>query len=237
MVYWTEFVYSPPGFYGKDITIDIVSAIVLLLICAFSLRNYFLDKSNKRPLILSGALFLLGASFILKTITNILSHNAALHTQDILISFLGIDIVRPYTFIPAFGFLLYALMTLFGFYIMYALTSKDELTMNYIIIAYLIIISTYFTRFNYHIFYLTTLLFVFATARRYFFAYKKNKYANTMRLCISFSIITLSQLVFIFTGQNQLLYVIAELLQLLGYLFLLYTFGWVLKNAGKTKQD
>jgi hypothetical protein len=237
MVYWYDFVYSPPGFYGKDITIDIISAVVLILIGIFSFRNFLLDKKNKRHLILSGAFLLLGASFIVKTLTNIISHTSALHPQQLLISFLGIEIAQPYTLIPAFGFLLYSIMTLFGFYVIYALTSKDELSMNYIIIAYFIIISTYFTRFNYHIFYLTTFIFVLATMRRYFLAYRKNNYKNTLLLCISFAIISISQFIFIFTGQSQLLYVIAEITQLLGYLLLLYTFILVLKNAGKTKQN
>jgi hypothetical protein len=237
MVYWYDFVYSPPGFYGKDITIDIISAVVLILIGVFSFRNFLLDKKNKRHLVLSGAFLLLGGSFVIKSLTNILSHSSVLYNQQLWISFLGIQIGRPYTLVPAFGFLLYSIMTLFGFYVIYALTSRDELSMNYVIIAYFIIISTYFTRFNYHIFYLTTFIFVLATMRRYFLSYRKNNYRNTLFLGISFAVISLSQLVFIFTGQNYSLYILAELLQLLGYLFLLYTFMLVLKNARKTKPD
>jgi len=235
MVYWYDFVYSPPGFYGKDITIDVISAVVLLIIGIFAFRNFLLDKKNKRHLILSAAFVLLGGSFIVKTLANIISHSPALHTQNLTISLLGVQILRPYTVIPAFGFLLYSLLTLFGFYILYALTSKDELSMNYVIIAYFILISTYFTRFNYHLLYLTAFLFVLATTRRYFLAYKKNKYKNTLLLGISFAVITLSQFMFMLTGQSYLLYIIAELVQLIGYLFLLYTFILVLRNARKTK--
>lgn len=237
MVYWYDFVYSPPGFYGKDMTIDILSAAVLVLIGIFAFRNFLLDKKNKRHLILSAAFVLLGGSFLVKTLTNIISHSPALHTQNFFFSLLGIEIIKPYTVLPAFGFLLYSLMTLFGFYVLYALTSKDELSMNYVIIAYFILISTYFTRFNYHLFYLTAFLFVLATTRRYFLAYKKNKYKNTLLLGISFAVITVSQLIFMLTGQNYLLYIIAELVQLVGYLFLLYTFILVLRNARKTKQN
>jgi hypothetical protein len=231
MVYWLDFVYSPPGFYGKDIAIDILSAVVVLLIGIFSFRNFSLDKRNKKHLFLGAAFVLLGLSFIVKILTNVLSHAEGWSSRQFLIPVFGRDIMTSYTMIPATGFLLYALLTLFGFYIIYALSSKDKLSMNYLIIAYFILISTYFTRFTYFFLYLTAFIFVLALSRRYFLEYKKNSYKNTLFLCISFSIITLSQLVFIFTATNHMLYVIAEFIQLIGYLFLLYTFVMVLRNA------
>jgi hypothetical protein len=235
MVYWLDFVYSPPWFYGKDIAIDVLSAIVVLLIGVFSFRNFCLDKKNKRHFILGGAFVLLGASFIVKILTNVLSHIEGWLSRQFWVSILGKDIITSYTLLSAIGFLLFSLLTLFGFYILYALSSKDELSMNYFIIAYFILVSTYFTRFTYFIFYVSAFIFLLALSRRYFLSYLKNKYQNTLFLCISFSIITLSQFVFIFTSQNPALYAIAELIQLIGYLFLLYTFILVLRNAKKKK--
>ncbi len=235
MVYWLDFVYSPPGFYGKDIAIDIVSAVVVLLIAVFSFRNFLLDKKSKRHLILSTAFFLLGLSFIVKILTNLLSHSETMLSKQFMISILGVEVIRSFSDLSALGFLLFALLTLFGFYILYALSSKDELSMNYVIIAYFIVISTYFTRFTYFIMYITTFIFLFALSRRYFLSYQDTKYKNTLYLCISFGIITLSQFVFIFTSSNPTMYAVAELIQLVGYLFLLYTFVMVLRNAKKKK--
>jgi hypothetical protein len=235
MVYWLDFVYSPPGFYGKDIAIDILSAIVVLLIGAFSFRNFILDKKNKRHFFMGAAFVLLGLSFIAKILTNIFSHTESFLSEEFWIDIFGPQIASSYSLMPALGFLVYALLTLFGFYAIYALSSKDELSMNYVIIAYFILISTYFTRFTYFIIYVTAFIFLLAIARRYYLSYKKNNYKNTLFLCISFSIITLSQFVFIFTNSNHGLYVIAEVIQLFGYLFLLYTFMMVLLNAKKTK--
>ncbi|MBN2052359.1 hypothetical protein JW756_02550 [Candidatus Woesearchaeota archaeon] len=235
MVYWLDFVYSPPWFYGKDIAIDVLSAIVVLLIGVFSFRNFCLDKKNKRHFFLGAAFVMLGLSFIVKILTNVLTRDTSWLAKQFWVSILGNQIVRSYTLIPALGFFLFALLTLFGFYIIYALSSKDELSMNYVIIAYFILISTYFTRFTYFVVYLTAFIFLLAIARRYFLAYKKNKYKNTLFLCISFAIITISQFVFIFTSSNPAIYALAELIQFIGYLFLLYTFVMVLRNAKKEK--
>jgi hypothetical protein len=234
MVYWLDFVYSPPWFYGKDIAIDVLSGLVVLLIGIFSFRNFLLDKKNYRHLLFSAAFVLLGGSFFVKTLTNILSHHQV-GLSNYLSGLIIPNIIPNYSLLPALGFLIYASMTLFGFYILYALTSKEILTTDYVIIAYLIVISTYFARFNYHLLYVTGLLFLVAMTRRYFIIYRAKGYRNTFFLSLSFGIITLSQLVFIFTYSSQTLYAIAELIQLIGYLFLLYTFVMVLRNAKKTQ--
>jgi hypothetical protein len=235
MVYWYDFVYSPPGFYGKDIAIDALSAIVVLLISYFSFRYFLLDRKNNKQALASIAFLLLGLSFIAKILINVITHNEKLLTSHMII--FGVDFGITYSVFSAVGFLAHAFLTLFGFYLLYALASKDSLSMNYIIIAYLLVISTYFSRFNYSIFYLTTLLFVAALSRRYFMSFKEFKYRNTLLLCYSFSIIGISQFIFIFTVHSRMLYVAAEILQVIGYLFLLYTFLMVLKNARQKDKD
>ncbi|MBN1792158.1 hypothetical protein JW826_00525 [Candidatus Woesearchaeota archaeon] len=222
MVYWLDFVtLSPPGFYGKDIAIDVVSALVVLLIGFFCFKNFLLDKRSKKQLLLSSAFLVLAASFLVKIATNVLTHSESAPT-----------LYHQYL---AAGFLAHLFLTLFGFYILYALTSKDDLTMNYVIMAYFILILAYFARFNYHWFHVTAVIFLLASTRRYVLAYKEHKYKNTKLLAISFSIITLSQVFFTFTYTDRWVYVAAEAIQLLGYCFLLYTFIMVLKNARKKK--
>jgi hypothetical protein len=238
MAYWSEFVQSPPGFYGKDIAIDIISALVVLLICYFSFKNYLLDKqTNKKHLLLAIAFAMLGGSFLVKVLTNIASHKTGVMDQTFIVNLLGIRINQYYPDVLAIGFLTYALLTLFGFYALYALSANDRLSMNYIIIAYFIVISTYFSRFNYYLLYFTAFLFIAAITRRYIFTYIANKHENTKYLAVSFALIALSQFTFIFTSTDSSLYTIAELIQLAGYGVLLYTFISVLKHAGKKNKN
>ncbi|MFH0870324.1 MAG: hypothetical protein V1866_04685 [archaeon] len=235
MVYWSDFVFSPPGFYGKDIAIDVLSAVVVLLIGLFVFRNFLLDKENKKHLFMSAAFMLLGLSFIVKVLTNVMTHYEGLTGKEWVISIMGAQLTQTYSVLTAIGFLLYATLTLFGFYLLYALSSKDRLSMNYVIIAYFILVTTYFTRFNYFLIYLTAFVFLMSLTRRYLVSYLETKYRNTLMLTISFALISISQLAFIFTISNHALYVAAEVIQLVGYLFLLYTFVMVLRNARKKK--
>lgn len=235
MVYWYEFVYSPVGFYGKDVVIDAISALVALLIGFFAFKNYLLDKkANKKHLFFSAGFGLLTLSFLMKILTNVVTHREDVMSGRFFLRFLGIEIIQPIGWFSALGFLTYAILTLFGFYLIFYLTSKEtKLTMNTIIILYLLVVTTYFTRVDYVFFFLTAFLFTFAVARRYFISYKQNKVKNTLLLGYSFSIISLSQLVFAFASTNRFLYILAEIIQLVGYLLLLYIFISVLHYARK----
>jgi hypothetical protein len=239
MVYWVDFMASPPWFYGKDIIIDLVSAFVVLLIALFALRNYFFNTENKRQLVFFGAFGLLSLSFIIKSATALLSHAGLVFNYKIIFPWFNVGFLLSSSDLSAVGFLLYAGLTLMGLYVLYALTSEKGrfLTMNHAILAYFIVLLTYFSRFQYFLLYLTGFLFLFATVRRYFIAYNKNNYKNTLLLAISFSIIALSQIIFMFTLSNHLIYVFAELVQLVGYLTLMYTFFRVLRIAKKKKQN
>lgn len=224
MVYWLDFVtFSPPGFYGKDVAIDVVSLVVVLLIGWFSFKNFLLDRKNSKQLLLSSAFLVLAASFAVKIATNVFTH---------------VEGAYQYHFWLAAGFLAQLFLMLFGYYVLYALTSKDAyITMNYVIMAYFILAMTYFARFNYHWFYLTAVIFLIAATRRYFIAYRKNKYKNTLLLAKSFALIALSQVLFIFTFTYRWVYMTAEIIQLLGYCLLAYIFFQVLKNARKKNKD
>ena len=236
MVYWLDFVQSPPWFYGKDLMIDIASAVIVLIIGLFALKIYFMNKENKRNVLLTGAFMILGGSFIVKSITNILTHHPK-GIANYLSTMLALNMVPDYSVLPALGFLIYATLTIVGFYLLYLQTAKQTLvSTDYLVLGYFMLISVYFARFNYFLLYLSSLIFLVAITRRYFISYHETKYKNKLRLAVSFLIISLSQLFFIFATSNHLLYVVAEIIQIIGYLSLLYTFFMVLRNANSKKK-
>jgi len=106
---------------------------------------------------------------------------------------------------------------------------------NVFIIFYLLIVLTYFSQSAYYIFYITSFLLLIFISSSYFLNSKKTKHYTAKLLAFSFAIITASQLVFIFVKINPILYVIAQLIQLVGYVLMLITFTLVLKHGQKTK--
>ena len=228
-----QLAYTPVWFYGKDLYIDTVGLLVLSLIAFFSLRYYKLDKKNKNYIYLASSFFLIALSFFFKILTNFTIYYKVLETKTFglfTITYHGIKTSNILFFV---GFLAYRLLTLVGLYILYSIYQKRQSKSNIFLIIFFIIISTYFSQSAYYIFHLTALIFLALIISQYRNNYKKNRQFTARLLATSFTIIAVSQVFFVFIEINNFLYVIAEIIQLFGYLFLLTTFFKVLRNVKK----
>jgi len=227
-----ELVYSPNWFYGKDIEIDIVSIFVLFLIAIFSIKYFRMDKKNKNYLYLAFSFLLIGLSFLFKITTNFTIYYNVLQTTRVGFITYTYNAVKSSDIIFIIGFLLYRIFTLLGLYILYLIYSKKDKG-NIIIIVFLLLVSTYFSRSAYYIFHVTSLLFLIFITLQYYRNYHKTKQSANKWLLLSFLLITVSHAFFCFIRMHSLLYVIAEFIQLAGYAALLITFIKVLKDGKK----
>lgn len=151
-----------------------------------------------------------------------------LQTGDALRSY---DVFSNLTF-AAFGFL-----HLLGLYYLYSVYQKNQSKSSMFLIGYFIIITTYFSHLNYYIFHITAFIFLSLITALYINRYKENGYENTRLLGISFGVIALSQILFIFTSLGTEFYIIGETIQLMGYLLLFLILKKVLHYGQKKKQN
>lgn len=229
-----ELIYSPQWFYGKDIIIDIISILVLISIAIFSVKYYKINTKNKNYFYLASSFFILALSFMFKILTNFTIYYKILTTRQIGFVTLTYQTIRSTDTLFFVGFLLYRILTLIGLYILYSIYQKQTKS-NILIIVYLILVLTYFSQSAYYIFHLTSLLLLAFITSQYYKNYQKRKQYETKLLAYSFAIITISQLLFIFIRLNLHFYVIAEIVQLIGYIGLLCTFIMVLIYGKKKK--
>lgn len=227
-----ELVYSPKWFFGKDIVIDAISIAVLLLIALFSLR-YYKMSGKKSYLHFFFALVLMGVSFAFKIITNFTLYYQTPVTKNLGIFILTYTAVKETHILFIVGFLMYRLLMLLGLYILYSMYIKQE-GMNAFLIIYLIMVSTYFSSSAYYLFYITSLIFLAMVTIHYYQNYKKSHQSKL--LLYSFGTITISQAIFVFVRLSAVLYVVAEIVQLIGYLGLFITLLQVLKYGKKTRK-
>jgi hypothetical protein len=228
-------VYSPKWFYGKDIAIDIVSIIVLLLVAFFSLRYYSLKK-NKNNLYLALSFGTLALSFIFKIMMNFSIYNMETETKQIGLLTLTYHVVESSGTLFFLGFLLFQILTLIGLYTLYSIYQKQSLSTNILIIL-LIIGLTYFSYTTYYVFHLVSALLLLLIIVQYLKNYIDRAHQSTLMMAISLGTITFSQLLFMLIGLNPQIYVAAEITQLLGYVGILTTFIMVLKSGGKKNKD
>ena len=102
-----------------------------------------------------------------------------------------------------------------GLYLLYSIYQKHSISTK-ILFIYLIVVLMYFSRSQYYIFHITSLLILGFLTHNYFYNYWVNKHKTTMWLAYSFAIIAVSQIPFIFVRFNPVLYVIGEIIQARG---------------------
>lgn len=230
-----ELVYSPQWFYGKDIIIDIVSIFALSLIAIFSIRYYRMERDNRNYLFLACSFMLMAISFLFKIITNFTIYYMELETRHLGSVTITYPVLESSNLLFSIGFLIHRLLMLFGLFILYMIYLKpDRSTM--LLVSYMILISTYFSSSSYFIFHLTALILLIIITAHYWRNYRRVRHSTNRWLFHSFSLITFSQVVFVFVKINSVLYVIAEIVQLMGYFGLLVTFMKVLRDGKKERK-
>lgn len=227
-----QILYTPKWFNGHDILIEMIGVFVLLLISFFSYKYYKLNKS-KNNLYFSISFLLMSIGLMFKILSNFSIYYITSEVANIgfvEITYQSLTSVNTLFFI---GFFLYRLITLLGLYLLYLIYSEKESTSTKILILFLLISSTYFTQAMYYVFHMTCLILLLLITNRYYLNYLKNKIFSAKLLFISFLMITLSHLLFIFVLPFPLIYVFAELIHLFGFIGLLMTFILVVKNGKK----
>lgn len=230
-----QVIYSPKWFYGKDIIIDLVSIAVLVLIAFFSLRSYKIKK-NRNYIYLAASFFVLSFSFLFRILTNFTVYYKVLETRDLGSITLTYYTMKTSDVLFDIGFFSYRLLNILGLYILYSIYKKQPKS-NIFLVVYLILVSTMFTSLTYHVFHLTSFILLILITAQYVVNYYQNKNKATKLIALSFGIITSSEIFFGLVTVSTQFYVMAEIIQLAGYILLLGTFFMVLKHGRKKDKD
>jgi len=229
-----EIVYSPAWFYGKDMMIDACSILVLFLIGFFSLRFYKIKPAKKTYLWLGLSFFMISLSFIFKILTNFRVYYDVDVTRRIGNMMYSYELVRYTDILFYIGTLAHRVLMLLGLYALYSIYHEHSKSEG-LFAAFLLVVVAIFTHNSYYVFHIISLILMVLVAWRYLQNYRRNKSQSSKLLAISFGVLTISHALFCFVMLSQVLYVAAELIQLVGYTVLLITFIKVL-NDGKKKK-
>ncbi|MBI2660420.1 hypothetical protein HYX07_04620 [Candidatus Woesearchaeota archaeon] len=224
-----QVVFSPKWFWGKDIFIDSIALLVLLSIAIFATKYYWIKKS-RNYLYLALSFYLIALSFFSKILINFTIYYQVLHTQIIGSMTYTQTILKSSEIFAVSGLFFYRFFTLLGLFMLYSIYEKQSKA-NIILMVYFILISIFFSKEEYYLFYLTSLILLGIISNRYYQNYRKNKSKASGMLAASFSIITLSQVFFMLVSITKHFYVAGEIMQLIGYTVLLTAFITVLKHG------
>lgn len=221
-------VSTPDWFLGNDVIIEGFSFLVLIAFFILCYNYYKLNK--KKNLLYLGIGFLMIAIAQLATImTKLVLYYDTTFTKQVGVMMITYNVVKSVDIFYEIGFFFHRLLTLFGFYFLYKLALGKKWTGDSYLVVFFILLTTFFSTNVYYAFHLTALIFLLLIIKNYFFLYNKNKNSNTEILAIAFSLLGISQLIFIFSKLNSM-FVLANIIELASYLTLLILIIRIIKH-------
>lgn len=229
--------YTPVWFNGWDIVFEGIIVLIAVLIAAYSWKAYKLNQEN-RFAYFSFALILIASGYGLKIITDALLYFTS--ARDV-----ALETLRPLAgvhleFTPLLyrsGFFLQMVPVLGALLLIFFVSQKprDRLHKYYelsqiALFAYLILLISVVSNFKYFVFYLTSAVLLGLITLNYYKNYlNSNRNQNAFRVMTAFLIMLFANIFFIFVFLVEEFYALAEVLLLLGFLVLLYTYYKITK--------
>lgn len=228
-----KIVFTPDWFLGADVLIEIFSFAILLLFFVLCIKNYKLSK-NKNTFYLGIGFLFIALAEIFTIFTKLILYYDTTFTQQVGNMIVSYNIVKSVDIFYYIGFFIHKLFTLGGLYIIYKIPTKKGTTGDVLLGICFVIISALFGNLFTYVFHMTSLLLICLILANYKEIYKKNKSKNTKTLIISFSMLAFSQLIFALSKLN-ILYVTAQIIQLISYIILLVLIIRITKHGQKKK--
>jgi hypothetical protein len=214
---------TPDWFKDIDTGFEVVSIIVTFLI-AFASYKFYKLTGEKKYKWFSLSFISIALAYIFKILTNIIVYNETWIGREILgRNTLTYQYIHEYYYFEIFGtiaFRLFMLLGLFGLYYIIC-KSKDRKTIP--IVIFLLLMTTIFSTVQYFAFHLTAALMLGMIMYQYWQNWKEKK-KKVYKTSYAFGLLFLSQIIFSVLFLTPDVYVVAEILQLLGFLTLLWMY-------------
>ncbi len=221
--------FAPKWFYGIDIAFEIVSIIVALLISFYSYKLYTISRKKEHKYF--HIFFLMIAiAFVFKIMTNFDLYFEVLKTMQIgsmQIQYISKSISTIYRF---GGLFMYRLLTALFAYGLYMLAHKKRDKKDILLFTYFMIILAFLSYYGYFLFHLTMVILLGFVSYYYYKNCKKIHTRNSKLVASGFVMLTLAHAVFAVVELDLILYVVAEVLQLVGFCLLLGAFISVIRK-------
>ena len=232
-----SYVFSPKWFYGFDSVIELIAVIVSVLLVYYSYKCFKLTKENKY-LYFSTAFLSLTFAFIAK-----ITGTLAIYKPAITRSAVGSMVhqtfsgATPYS-INALAFIAYIFFALLGFMILFLIISRLTWKNQRVIalLVYFVFLATWISAIHYQLFYATSFILLLLITYSYYKNYAEIKTEKAKLVVIAFGILLVSQAFFVFIIYSGTVYVLAELIQLLGFVYLLIPFILIFRKKPKNRR-
>ncbi len=228
-----KIVLTPEWFVGKDIMIELFSLIVLIIFVALAYKYYRVNR-NRKILYLGVGFGLIALAQLATILTKLPLYYDFGPARQIGEAIVTSQLANSVDFFYYIGFFFHRFLTLLGFYMIYRLPRERKSIGDYMAVLYFILISSFLSREIFYIFHLTVLFILILTVEKYVRIYKENHLFNTKILIMAFSLLALSQLIFVLSNID-IVFAAANTIELIGYSIFLALIIRILKHGKKKK--
>lgn len=228
-------ILSPNWFKGIDSLFEIISLIICLLIAYYGFKIYKFIKQKKYRTVALSFLFI-ALSFAIKVITNLSIYFQYNKLKLSLITAMSSTFpamtskIIQIKLIYYVGYFAYRFSFLLGLILLLSLVLKikdKRITSIFIIFS---IIAAFFSYSFYYAFHIISAVLLFYIFMYFYENYMIKKLKSAKYITVAFFFLFISQLVFIFVFFDSKVYVFGEVVQLVGFLMLLYYYFLVSKK-------
>lgn len=223
------YVYAPRWFFGIDSLFEIVSVITGLLIAYFGYKTYKFTK-QKRYLYFSASFFLVAMAFLANIFSYLVFYTRELKKQIIGLTSINVYVLKEIVWVSEWAAFASIFLMLAAFLLLVIISFKIKHRIVNFLLFYFIIVATLYSKHSFIFFHATLAVLLGSLVVHYYNNYKLRKIISRKLVVISFLIIFLSQIFFMASAFNAILFVLAQIIQLTGYLVLLITLILVLKK-------
>jgi hypothetical protein len=218
-------IHSPAWFFGIDSIFAFITFLVTIAIGLYSYKIYKLLK-DKKYFYFALAFLFIAFSFITQAVVITLIALEILRLQDLFALIPTIYIIKN------LGFLAYSALMVAAYMIILIISSKikDRNIMSLLMILAVLGVLIGGANEMYNVFYVVSAILLGYIVKAYYSNYTKKKAKSAWFVLLSFSVIFIAQLFFIFYPLWPMFYVIGHIVQMIGYLILLGSLILVLRK-------
>lgn len=230
--------YTPEWFNGYDLLFEGIILIIALLIAGYSWRIYWLNKENKFAYF-SLAFILVSMSLAFKMLSSSVLYSFPLRetAAQVLAPITGPGLRYTGLFYGA-AFLLHMASMLGAWLLIFLVSQKSRSRLRKFhevsqiaLFVYLVLLISVVSNFKYFVFYLTASVLLGLIVLNYYKNYlNTGKNCNAFMVMLAFLFILAGNLFQVFVYLNNSLYVVGEVMLLVGFLILLYTYRKIIKK-------
>lgn len=223
-----KIVFTPDWFVTNDVMIETFSFFILVIFFLLALKSYGMSK-KKSVLYLGIGFLMIAVGELASILTKLVLYYDISFTREVGRAIITSHLLSTVDIFYYLGFFFSRFFTLIGLYAIYKIPHEKKITSDFFLAIYLIFIVALLSHNFYYLYNLTAFVILIPIIRQYHLIYKKEESRKTKVLIFAFVILAIAQLTFMFS-KLPYVYVIAQNIQLAGYIILLILIIKILRS-------